>query len=48
MPFSFPPDLEEGSSVQLLCGMTSGDRPVYFSWLKDGQPLPASLQVILW
>ncbi|XP_028161362.1 Down syndrome cell adhesion molecule-like protein Dscam2 [Ostrinia furnacalis] len=43
--FSFPTDLVEGSSVQVLCGITSGDKPVYFSWLKDGQHIPSSLQV---
>ncbi|CAG9796257.1 unnamed protein product [Diatraea saccharalis] len=35
----------EGSSVQVLCGITSGDKPVYFSWLKDGQHIPSNLQV---
>ncbi|KAL0850695.1 hypothetical protein ABMA28_006640 [Loxostege sticticalis] len=43
--FSFPTDLVEGSSVQVLCGITSGDKPVYFSWLKDGQHIPSNLQV---
>ncbi|KAJ0182203.1 hypothetical protein K1T71_001572 [Dendrolimus kikuchii] len=43
--FSFPTDLVEGSSVQVLCGITSGDKPVYFSWLKDSQHIPSSLQV---
>ncbi|XP_053618370.1 cell adhesion molecule Dscam2-like isoform X1 [Plodia interpunctella] len=43
--FGFPTDLVEGSSIQVLCGITSGDKPVYFSWLKDGQHIPSSLQV---
>ncbi|CAF4862408.1 unnamed protein product [Pieris macdunnoughi] len=43
--FTFPSDLVEGSSIQVLCGITSGDKPVYFSWLKDGQTLPSNLQV---
>ncbi|CAH2233234.1 jg20123 [Pararge aegeria aegeria] len=43
--FSFPADLVEGSSIQVLCGITSGDKPVYFSWLKDGQHVPSNLQV---
>ncbi|XP_045772179.1 Down syndrome cell adhesion molecule-like protein Dscam2 isoform X1 [Maniola jurtina] len=43
--FSFPADLVEGSSIQVLCGITSGDKPVYFSWLKDGQHVPPNLQV---
>lgn len=44
--FTFPTDLVEGSSIQVLCGITSGDKPVYFSWLKDSQHIPSSLQVI--
>ncbi|XP_075984284.1 cell adhesion molecule Dscam2-like isoform X2 [Anticarsia gemmatalis] len=43
--FNFPTDLVEGSSIQVLCGITSGDKPVYFSWLKDGQHIPSTLQV---
>nr|XP_026487100.1 Down syndrome cell adhesion molecule-like protein Dscam2 [Vanessa tameamea] len=43
--FSFPADLVEGSSIQVLCGITSGDKPVYFSWLKDGLHIPTNLQV---
>ncbi|XP_059046952.1 cell adhesion molecule Dscam2-like, partial [Achroia grisella] len=43
--FNFPTDLVEGSSIQVLCGITSGDKPVYFSWLKDGQHIPSNLQV---
>ncbi|XP_026739264.1 Down syndrome cell adhesion molecule-like protein Dscam2 [Trichoplusia ni] len=43
--FTFPTDLVEGSSIQVLCGITSGDKPVYFSWLKDSQHIPSSLQV---
>ncbi|XP_037298795.1 Down syndrome cell adhesion molecule-like protein Dscam2 [Manduca sexta] len=43
--FTFPGDLVEGSSIQVLCGITSGDKPVYFSWLKDGLHIPSSLQV---
>ncbi|KAJ2948220.1 hypothetical protein O0L34_g10030 [Tuta absoluta] len=43
--FTFPTDLVEGSSIQVLCGITSGDKPVYFSWLKDGLHIPPSLQV---
>ncbi|XP_028029944.1 Down syndrome cell adhesion molecule-like protein Dscam2 [Bombyx mandarina] len=43
--FNFPTDLVEGSSIQVLCGITSGDKPVYFAWLKDGQHIPPSLQV---
>ncbi|XP_034948275.1 Down syndrome cell adhesion molecule-like protein Dscam2 isoform X1 [Chelonus insularis] len=44
-PFSFPPNLQEGSRAQITCGVTSGDLPIYFSWLKDGEPLPSSLKI---
>ncbi|CAB3256151.1 unnamed protein product [Arctia plantaginis] len=44
-PFMFSSELTEGSSVQVLCGVSSGDKPMYFSWLKDEAPLPANLQV---
>ncbi|XP_045772265.1 Down syndrome cell adhesion molecule-like protein Dscam2 [Maniola jurtina] len=44
-PFMFSSDLTEGSSVQVLCGVSSGDKPMYFSWLKDGAPLPPNLQI---
>lgn len=44
-PFMFSSELTEGSSVQVLCGVSSGDKPVYFSWLKDGSPIPPNLQV---
>lgn len=43
--FIFPTDLVEGSSIQILCGITSGDKPVYFTWLKDSHVIPSSLQV---
>lgn len=46
--FQFPADLVEGSSIQVLCGITSGDKPVYFSWLKDGQHIPSNLQVTIY
>ncbi|XP_037303266.1 Down syndrome cell adhesion molecule-like protein Dscam2, partial [Manduca sexta] len=44
-PFMFSSELTEGSSVQVLCGVSSGDKPMYFSWVKDGAPLPANLQI---
>lgn len=46
-PFIFSPELTEGSAVQILCGVSAGDKPLYFSWFKDGAPLPAVLQVVL-
>ncbi|CAH0727697.1 unnamed protein product, partial [Brenthis ino] len=44
-PFIFSTELTEGSSVQVLCGVSSGDKPMYFSWFKDGSPLPPNLQI---
>ena len=44
-PLSFPPNLQEGSRTQLACSISSGDLPIHFSWLKDGEPLPSSLNV---
>lgn len=46
-PFNFPSNLQEGSRAQVTCTVTSGDLPIYFSWLKDGEPLPSSLRVRL-
>ncbi|XP_043491862.1 Down syndrome cell adhesion molecule-like protein Dscam2 isoform X4 [Polistes fuscatus] len=44
-PFNFPPNLQEGSRAQVTCSVISGDLPIYFSWLKDGEPLPSSLRI---
>ncbi|XP_015187903.1 PREDICTED: Down syndrome cell adhesion molecule-like protein Dscam2 isoform X4 [Polistes dominula] len=44
-PFNFPPNLQEGSRAQVTCTVISGDLPIYFSWLKDGEPLPSSLRI---
>ncbi|XP_021937228.1 Down syndrome cell adhesion molecule-like protein Dscam2 isoform X2 [Zootermopsis nevadensis] len=44
-PFFFPSSLQEGSRAQVTCSISSGDLPIEFAWLKDGQPLPPSLQV---
>ncbi|XP_047520149.1 Down syndrome cell adhesion molecule-like protein Dscam2 isoform X3 [Pieris napi] len=44
-PFMFSPELTEGATVQVLCGVSSGDKPLYFSWFKDDQPLPSNLQI---
>ncbi|KAI8439026.1 hypothetical protein MSG28_011321 [Choristoneura fumiferana] len=44
-PFMFSSELREGSSAQALCGAWAGDRPLYFTWRKDGAPLPPALQV---
>lgn len=44
-PFVFPTNVEEGSNIQATCSVMSGDRPIYFSWLKDSLPIPSSLEV---
>lgn len=37
--------LKEGQIVQITCNIVSGDPPIFFSWLKDGTKIPASLKV---
>ncbi|KOB69582.1 Uncharacterized protein OBRU01_16502, partial [Operophtera brumata] len=37
--------LKEGQIVQITCNIVSGDPPIYFSWLKDGKKMPASLKI---
>ncbi|KAF9410170.1 hypothetical protein HW555_010693, partial [Spodoptera exigua] len=44
-PIVFPPGLRAGDRSQLTCTVTSGDMPVYFSWLKDQMPISSALQV---
>ncbi|XP_026317870.1 Down syndrome cell adhesion molecule-like protein Dscam2 isoform X2 [Hyposmocoma kahamanoa] len=44
-PFSFSANLQEGKRAQVSCSVISGDMPVHFTWLKDNQPIPSSLQV---
>ncbi|PSN48897.1 Down syndrome cell adhesion molecule-like protein Dscam2 [Blattella germanica] len=44
-PFFFPSSLQEGSRAQVTCSISSGDLPINFTWLKDGSPLPDSLQI---
>ncbi|XP_076279934.1 Down syndrome cell adhesion molecule 3 isoform X5 [Lasioglossum baleicum] len=44
-PFNFPPNLQEGGRAQVTCSVTSGDLPIAFSWLKDGEKLPSSLRI---
>ncbi|XP_073950442.1 cell adhesion molecule Dscam2-like isoform X2 [Choristoneura fumiferana] len=44
-PIVFPPGLRSGDRSQLTCTVTSGDMPVYFSWLKDQMNIPSALQV---
>ncbi|CAH0728325.1 unnamed protein product, partial [Brenthis ino] len=44
-PIVFPPGLRAGDRSQITCTVTSGDMPVYFSWLKDQMPISSVLQV---
>jgi Down syndrome cell adhesion molecule len=44
-PFFFPKNVQENGRAQISCYVSSGDMPVYFTWYKDGSPLPLSLQV---
>ncbi|XP_033323157.1 Down syndrome cell adhesion molecule 3 isoform X4 [Megalopta genalis] len=44
-PFNFPTNLQEGGRAQVTCSVTSGDLPIDFSWLKDGEKLPSSLHI---
>ncbi|XP_041969798.1 Down syndrome cell adhesion molecule-like protein Dscam2 [Aricia agestis] len=44
-PIVFPPGLRSGDRAQITCTVTSGDMPVYFSWLKDQMPISSVLQV---
>lgn len=44
-PITFPPGLKAGDRSQITCTVTSGDMPVYFSWLKDQMPISSVLQV---
>lgn len=37
-PFSFPRDLKLGDRISVQCLVISGDEPLRFVWLKDGQP----------
>lgn len=47
-PITFPPNLQQGSRAQITCSVTSGDLPIQFSWLKDGQSLTADLNVFIY
>lgn len=43
--FKFPKNLQEGGRAQITCAVSSGDMPIYFSWKKDDNLIPSSLQV---
>ncbi|XP_051862940.1 cell adhesion molecule Dscam2 isoform X2 [Drosophila albomicans] len=44
-PFKFPKNLQEGGRAQITCAVSSGDMPIYFSWKKDENAIPSSLQI---
>lgn len=41
-PFVFPPALKEGERGSATCTIKSGERPVSFQWLKDGNDITES------
>uniref|UniRef100_A0A1A9Z430 Down syndrome cell adhesion molecule n=1 Tax=Glossina pallidipes TaxID=7398 RepID=A0A1A9Z430_GLOPL len=41
-PFSFARDLNVGDRTSIQCVIGTGDLPLTFTWLKDGQPLQAT------
>uniref|UniRef100_A0A1B0BQH6 Down syndrome cell adhesion molecule n=1 Tax=Glossina palpalis gambiensis TaxID=67801 RepID=A0A1B0BQH6_9MUSC len=41
-PFSFARDLNVGDRTSIQCVIGTGDLPLTFTWLKDGQPLQAA------
>ncbi|XP_064487529.1 hemicentin-1-like [Ornithodoros turicata] len=43
--FSFPSMLTVGDSTTALCAVTAGDRPLTFTWLKDGRTLEANSNI---
>lgn len=45
-PFEFP-RFSIGQRVFIPCVVMSGDQPVFITWQKDGQPIPASLGVTI-
>lgn len=42
-PFAFNQNVQESQRVMVMCTTSSGEIPVAFSWLKDGQPLTQAL-----
>ncbi|KAL4657330.1 hypothetical protein GN956_G4875 [Arapaima gigas] len=45
-PFEFP-RFSIGQRVFIPCVVVSGDLPIFITWQKDGQPIPASLGVTI-
>lgn len=42
-PFSFNPNVQESQRVTVMCTTSSGETPVSFTWLKDGQLITPQL-----
>ncbi|XP_065091075.1 cell adhesion molecule Dscam2 isoform X7 [Ochlerotatus camptorhynchus] len=42
-PFIFQDGLAEGMRTRTVCGVSKGDQPMSFKWLKDGEPLSSML-----
>lgn len=45
-PFTFARDLKLGDRISVQCVVVSGDLPITFVWLKDGEPPPESETLI--
>lgn len=43
IPFSFNQNVQENQRAMVMCTTSSGENPVSYAWLKDGQLLTASL-----
>ncbi|XP_064487528.1 cell adhesion molecule Dscam2-like [Ornithodoros turicata] len=43
--FSFPSMLTVGDSTAIVCAVTAGDRPLTFTWLKDGRALETDSKI---
>ncbi|XP_076306889.1 cell adhesion molecule DSCAML1-like [Tachypleus tridentatus] len=43
-PFNFPPNVQEGQKIQLICGVIGAEEDVRFSWLKDGKVINSGKQ----
>ncbi|KAG1655469.1 Down syndrome cell adhesion molecule [Nymphon striatum] len=46
-PMALPKHILEGMQVVIFCSVVRGDQPVKKVWLKDGQPIPSQLGIII-
>lgn len=45
-PFSFSPNVQEGQRLLQTCTTSSGDLPVTYNWLKDGQLITTQVALL--